>query len=574
MLHERSAPVVRQHNLLQSLWKIAAPFWRPGRRSAGSYLLLVLAIGFGMAGTYTGLAMNRWQGAWAQSLQEMNRARTTALQVEFVGVIALMVGVAALATFWQSLLVIRWRTWMTTRFVNRWLGSGAMLPIEQGRLLDNPDQRISEDIGLMVTNSLKLGIGLVSAITGLVGYSVNVWRLAGDVAVPIGATGLNVPGGMVTVAILFSLTTTLAVHLAGRVLLRLTVQQQAREANFRFSAAQVREHAEQIVLMNGVGAESGRLLDHFASVRAIMYRMAFFQLRFTPFVSALNWFTMMFPTFMLLNSYFGDRMSLARMMEVSGSTASLSLALAWIITNYEEIQTLRAVTLRLGELDTAVDKVATAGALTVTPGDGRRLEAHGIRLTTPAGRELVRDLALSVGEGEHWSIRGPSGTGKSTLLRALAGIWRHGSGEIRVPADASLMMLPQVPYIPDGTLRAALAYPSPAEHFPLADCATALETANLPLLVERLNEARAWRHQLSPGEQQRVGFARILLHKPDILVLDEATSSLDPANARRMFDALRAALPATSVISVSHREGDEERPSHQLDISTFAERGD
>ena len=136
------------------------------------------------------------------------------------------------------------------------------------------------------------------------------------------------------------------------------------------------------------------------------------------------------------------------------------------------------------------------------------------------------------------------------------------------------MMLPQVPYIPDGTLRAALAYPSPAEHFPLADCATALETANLPLLVERLNEARAWRHQLSPGEQQRVGFARILLHKPDILVLDEATSSLDPANARRMFDALRAALPATSVISVSHREGDEERPSHQLDISTFAERGD
>jgi putative ATP-binding cassette transporter len=268
-----------------------------------------------------------------------------------------------------------------------------------------------------------------------------------------------------------------------------------------------------------------------------------------------------------LPRYFAHAVTMGGMNQLSGAFASVNSSLSWFVFNYTSLQGFRVVVARLSGLDRAADPPPrTEPSITRTTTKDRALTVTGLALRTPAGRRLAERLSFSVGPGERWLLRGESGVGKSTLMRALAGIWPYGAGSIAVPEGATLLFLAQKNYMPPGTLKAALCYPSEESAFDEATCRQALIDCRLGGYMERLSEVARWGQRLSPGEQQRLAFARAMLHRPDYLFLDESTSALDTATERHLYEMLVERLPDTAILSISHRNTLDAIHSHKMDI--------
>jgi putative ATP-binding cassette transporter len=400
-----------------------------------------------------------------------------------------------------------------------------------------------------------LSLGLLTQSATLVSFIAILWTLSRDLTLP--GTDYPVPGLLVWFAILYAVVGTWLTHKIGKPLIGLYFQQERFEADYRFALARLREYGEQIALLDGEQAERQQLMRRFAGIVQNYMAIVMRQMKLTSFTASYFQANVVVPYVIAAPFYFAGKITLGQLQQTAGAFARVEGALTFFISAYSTIANYKAVIDRLTTFEAAIDRsqkvTATEPRVKLVPGESADLGLGGVAVDLPDGRKLVRVGDLAFHPHETALLTGPSGSGKSTLFRAIAGIWPFGEGAIRTPRRASMMLLPQRPYIPIGTLRSAVTYPGVEGAYDDAAIAEALKAARLPHLAERLDEERFWSQTLSLGEQQRLAIARALLAKPDWLFLDEATAALDEPTEEAVYKMLREKLPDTTVVSIGHR---------------------
>jgi putative ATP-binding cassette transporter len=560
---------------LAAVWRIAVPYFYSEDKWAGRGLLAAV-IAIELASVFLTVLFNRWNNTFYNALQERNWDVFT-YQLGYF---------AVLATFWVALKVyqlylnqwlqIRWRRWMTARYLGGWLHDANHYRMQLlGDAADNPDQRIAEDTQRFVELTLSLGIGLLSSVVTLISFIFILWGLSNEAPLHLFGKDIAIPGYMVWAALIYALLGTVLTHLIGWPLVGLNFQQQRYEADFRFNLVRARENAEQIALLRGEPAERSRLLSRFALVVGnwidIMQRTK----KLTAFTASYSQASVIFPYVLVAPAYFAEKVQLGGVMQTLSAFGSVQDSLSFFITFYRTLAEWQSVVVRLAGFETSIEN---AEALTtkeniihVASNDKAAIDLEKLAVNLPSGAPLVTADGFTLRSGERTLLTGPSGSGKSTLFRAIAGIWPFGTGSIAIPAEASLMMLPQRPYFPVGSLQAAIAYPAEQNAFSPEQVGDALAAVGLPKLASRLDEDAHWNRMLSLGEQQRLGIARALLHAPQYLFLDESTASLDEPSEAALYALLKDKLPATTIVSIGHRSTLE--AFHQRDV-TLARAGD
>jgi vitamin B12/bleomycin/antimicrobial peptide transport system ATP-binding/permease protein len=543
---------------LATVWRIAAPYFRSEDKWAGRALLAaVIAIELAIVGIT--VLINQWNNRFYNALQERNWDAFVTEIIYFSVLAAIFILIAVYQLYLNQWLQIRWRRWMTAHYLGEWLQQANHYRMQlQGDAADNPDQRITDDVKLFVDRTLNIGVGLLSSIVTIASFVTILWGLSNAAPLHLFGQDIAIPGYLVWGALIYSVLGTVLTHLIGWPLVGIDFRQQQYEADFRFNLVRVRENSEQIALLGGDEAERERLLVRFGRVvenwLAIMNRTK----KVTAFTASYNQASVIFPYILVAPAYFAEKIQLGGMMQTASAFSSVQGALSFFITIYRQLAEWQAVVNRLDgfeagivaarELATGKDRIH----VTEAAGDDA-IDLKGLALRLPNGTPLVNADGFKLRKGERTLVTGPSGSGKSTLFRAIAGIWPFGAGSIAVPAGASLMMLPQRPYFPTGSLRGAVEYPAREGTFTAGQISDALEQVGLPRLASHPDEHGHWNRTLSLGEQQRLGLARALLHAPQYLFLDEATASLDEPSEAALYRLLEKKLPATTILSIGHR---------------------
>jgi putative ATP-binding cassette transporter len=458
-----------------------------------------------------------------------------------------------------SYLVIRWRRFLTQFYISHWLAGHAHYRMTlAGGPADNPDQRISEDVARFINGGDEGGtygygvynytIILISTLSSLVSFAILLWGLSANFTFP--GTNFAFPGLLFWVALLYAAMGTGVTHLIGRPLSRILFARQKVEADFRFSLARLREYSEQVALLHGEKAEAAHLKDRFTALISNYLDLINQRKKLTAFTGFYGQLSPIIPYVFAAPFYFSGKIALGVMTQTASAFGQVDGALTFFINYYTSLAGFGAVLARLSGFDAAIEATQTQGGFTVkthalAPG------LRGASVALPDGKVLLRDVDLEVVKGRNLLVSGPSGVGKSTLFRALSGLWPFGSGEIELPGK--MLLLPQKPYLPIGPLRNVTAYPAQPDAFGDAAIRAALIDAHLPQLAEQLDESDNWGQRLSGGEQQRLAIARALLAKPDWLLLDEATSALDEETEAAIYKMLAARLPGTTLVSIGHR---------------------
>lgn len=561
----------RMKQALLQIWRLAVPYyvtredteirlWPFGTfRMQERWVALSMAalvIGIEFAQVAINVRLSYFNRDWFNAIQNKDPvAFWTLLFSVFCFWAAIYVASAIIQYVVQSFLRIRWRAWLTRHYVDRWLGDDVHYRMGlAGARADNPDQRIADDIDQFTQTTQTLAISFISAVSNLISFSVILWGISSAFTVP--GTDWHVPGFLVWGALIYSGLVTWITHLIGRPLIRLNFEQQRREADFRFSLARLREYGEQVALLSGGPAERASLRERFGALIANFYAIVDRRKKLAAFTVSYQQVNAVIPYVLVAPYYFAGQIALGMMTQTAGAFARVEQTMSFFITFYVTLADYKAQVDRLTSFDAAMDRAQALRAesrLAVAPGTGAELAVRGLALGLPDGRRIAAVPDLALRPGETVLVTGPSGSGKSTLFRALAGIWPFGEGSVRTPEGARLMLLPQRPYLPMGTLREAATYPDATGRHDDAAIRAALTAARLPHLVDRLDEDAPWAQTLSLGEQQRLAIARALLAKPDWLFLDEATASLDEANEAYLYGLLRQRLPKTAIVSIAHR---------------------
>jgi putative ATP-binding cassette transporter len=536
---------------------LALPYWRSEERWRARILLAVI-VGLTLGGVFLLVLLNEWNREFFNAIQDKDFGSFGTLLIQFCVLAAVYIVGAVYKLYFTQMLQMRWRIWLTHRFVGRWLQHQAYYRLELADTrTDNPDQRISEDLNSFTSDTLSLGLGLLSSVVTLVSFISILWVISGPLNFVVGGVPVEIPGYMVWVAIGYAFVGSILAHLIGRPLIGLSFQQQRLEADFRYSLVRVRENAEGIAMYGGETPERTGLMGRVERIRLNWWQLMRFTKRLTFMTVGYAQIADIFPILVAAPRYFSGAISLGVLTQIGNAFGQVQGSLSWFIESYSQVAGWKAVVDRLLTFEAALEAAEAAGSraerIEIERNGFQAVRANHLNLALPNGESVVSDLSLDVEPGERLLIDGPTGVGKSTLFRAIAGIWPYGSGQIEMPADANLLFLPQRPYIPIGTLRAAVAYPTAAVNFTDAEVADALTAVGLPALTGRIEESQNWSIQLSGGEQQRLALARALLNKPDWLFLDEATAALDEASERELYALLEARLPNTTIVSIAHR---------------------
>jgi vitamin B12/bleomycin/antimicrobial peptide transport system ATP-binding/permease protein len=541
-----------------TVWRIAAPYFRSEDKTAGR-LLLASVVAIELMVVAINVLLNQWNNRFYNALQEKNWDGFVREIGIFCVLAACYIALAVYQLYLNQWLQIRWRRWLTSHYLGEWLHDANHYRMQlQGDAADNPDQRITDDIKLFVDQTLSICVGFLSAVVTLISFVVILWGLSAESPLTIFGGQWQIPGYLVWGALIYAVFGTALTHWIGSPLVMLDFQQQRFEADFRFNLVRVRENSEQIALLQGESAERERLSERFGRVVQNWYAIMSRTKRLTAFTSSYAQAAVVFPYVLVAPAYFADKIQLGGMMQTASAFSSVQQSLSFFVSIYRSLAEWRAVIARLDgfeaaiasatKLPTGADSIGHA----VAAEDGE-IELRQFLLRLPNGAPLVAANGLRIHSHEPTLVTGPSGAGKSTLFRAIAGVWPFGNGEIAIPSKATLMMLPQRPYFPVGSLKAAIVYPGEPNAFGSELVGSALASVGLPQLVSKLEEDGHWNRTLSLGEQQRLGIARALLHAPQYLFLDEATASLDEASETALYRLLADKLPATTVVSIGHR---------------------
>lgn len=528
-------------------WAMITPYWRSEEKGR-AWLLLAAVIGLSLFSVAISVWINHWYKDFYNALEKKDTAAFWQLIGYFGGIAAVAILGAVYRLYLTQMLTIRWRAWLTEKHFSRWLAHKNYYQLEQGGYTDNPDQRISEDLNNFTSGTLSLGLGLLRNVVSLVSFSIILWGVSGSIEV----FGVTIPGYMFWCALLYAAVGSWLTHLIGRRLIGLSNQQQRFEADLRFSMVRVRENAESIALYNGEPNERQRLSSRFGKVWQNFWDIMKVSKRLTFFTAGYSQIAIIFPFIVAAPRYFTGKIELGELMQINSAFGNVQENFSWFINAYSELATWRATSDRLLSFQQAMsDNEQRTPAIDVRP-EGERLVIKDLGMDLADGRHLLTDADMTVEPGQRVMLSGRSGSGKSTLLRAMGHLWPAGHGSIRLPATRYLF-LPQKPYLPIGTLKAVLSYPQDDSVYAPERYAQVLETCRLPHLVNRLDEANHWQRMLSPGEQQRLAFARALLFAPQWLYMDEATSAMDEEDEATLYQALIDELPGLSIVSVGHR---------------------
>ena len=549
--------MIKIRSFLKDLWHLTYPYWVSEERwRARGLLAIVVSINLGLV--YLEVQFNQWNNGFYNSLQNKDIDAFYSLLWRFGGLAALFIVASVYQLYLNQMLQIRWRRWLTDRYLNDWIAQRTYYRMQlAGSDTDNPDQRIADDLAQFVDRTLNLTLGFMSAVVTLVSFLAILWGLSGAISFTLGDSSYSIAGYMVWVALIYAVIGTWLMHLIGRPLIALNFEQEKVEANFRFSLVRFRENAEGVALHQGEPGEVRGLRDRFSAVAHNWWEIMKRQKKLTWFRSGYMQIAVIFPFVVAAPRYFAGHTKLGDLMQTASAFGQVQGALSWFVSAYTQLAAWKATVDRLTSFQAAMSRTREAvrdepGISTIaTPGES--IIGKEVALHLPDGRPLVAPFSITLNKGTSTLITGPSGSGKSTLFRALAGLWPYGSGLISRPTGRQLMFLPQKPYLIIGTLRAQLCYPAAADAYPDEALKRVLIDCDLAQLTGRLDEEQHWAQQLSGGEQQRIAFARALLHRPDWLFMDEATASMDETAEARLYDLLRGQLPGTTVISIGHR---------------------
>ncbi len=548
-----------KRGIWREAWRLAGPYWS-SEDKRWAWGLLAAVVVLNLLAVAIIVLLNKWRKDIFDALQHYDKPEFLYQLGVYAVLSALSIAFVVYQTYLAQMLQIRWRRWLTRRYLNAWLDERAYYRLQVSDTgTDNPDQRIADDLNLFTKYSLALTIGTTGFLNAgltVVSFLAILWVISGPMTIPLGSLGsLYIPGYMVWIALVYAVGGTWLTFRIGRPLVRLNFDQQRFEADFRFSLVRLRENTESVALYRGESRELGTFTDRFTFVVgnfwSIMKR-----------IKVLGWYTrtydqiaVIFPFVVAAPMYFSKSMEIGGLMQTAGAFYELQLALSYLVKNYIDIAEWQSVVQRLSGFDRRVRDIAAAARAPQqiqvrTAGGG--VEVEDLELDLPDGAALLRNVSFSVQGGEALLISGPTGTGKSTLLRAIAGIWPYGRGRIRLP-EGTCLFLPQRPYLPLGTLRHAVLYPREDLAVPTAKIAAVLREVGTPELIDELDSAQNWSHRLSLGEQQRLAFARVLLIQPTIVFLDEASSALDEACESLLYRMLRAAPWHPTIVSIGHR---------------------
>jgi putative ATP-binding cassette transporter len=550
-----------------SAWSLIRPYW-VSREFGAAWGLLIAIIAMDLLLVGVNARLNTWNREFYDALESKGVREFPQLMLMFSGLASAFIMVSVYNRYLRQMLGFRWRQWLTTRYLGEWLNDGTFYRIERDRLTDNPDQRIAIDLDLFTTNTLSLTLDLLSAIETLTWFSIVLWNTAGALRFTIGVTPVQIPGYMLWAAIAYAIVGSLLTNKVGHPLVSINYQMQRVEADFRFGLIRVRENAEQIAFYDGMRTEGSNAEDLFSKIRENWWRFMRYTRRYSYVVNFSAQVAEIFPIV-------AGALTFGTLMQIADAFGSLSESLSWFIRNYDTLVEWRATVNRLREfkrvmrqpqLMESVSPATEHGGINLHYVDENRLVTHSLVLALPNGETLASVPDIVIVPGSRWLVRGPSGSGKSTLLRALAGLWPFGNGSVDAPVGARMMFIPQQNYLPLGTLKAVLTYPASPETFGNADCRDALHVCRLEHYVDRLLELDQWSRILSPGEQQRLAVARVLMQKPDYVFLDEATSALDVETEAHLYRLLTERLPKAAIVSIAQRESLVRFHQEMLDI--------
>ena len=555
---------------LRQFVRMVATYW-PVEKKGRAAGLVVLLVALTVCQIVLQVRINTWSADLFDALEQ----HSTKQFLVQIGVLAAILGAGMVIT--ASHLTIKrqiqldWRRRLTRRMLGDWMEDGhQFLVTHMPGEHDNPDGRIAEDIRTTTEVALELGHSLLYALLLLGSFVSILWRLSGPLRLDLAGIGMDIPGHMVWVALIYSsLATALALQV-GWPLIRAANRRQAAEADFRFGLVRGRENAEAIALVHGEADERRRLLLSFGGVQTAWIRQTWAMARLMMFSSGYSILSTGFPILVTAPRYIAGAITLGALMQTAQAFQQCTSALSWPVDNLQSFAQWRASVDRVLALADALDIMAggtirCAGCeIERVQSEGDALAFHALTIATPNGRPVVTDFSAEIHPGERVLIGGDPDAGVR-LFKAVAGLWPWGGGRIELPKSARIFFMPERPYLPIGPLREALAYPSPPEAFPEPALGTALHRVGLGRLAGRLDDGESWEQVLPLGEQQLLGFARLLLHRPDWIFIEEATDALTAEGEAEMMQLLADEFPAATVLTISHHAGME--PFHHRRLS-------
>jgi vitamin B12/bleomycin/antimicrobial peptide transport system ATP-binding/permease protein len=566
-------PKIPPGTVARAYFRIARGFWGgPTRRRA--WFLITGVLVFALANLAAALGVNRWNRFFFDAIEN----KQVGLVYLGVGIIVLLAVASAAASVglvhMRMRFALRWRQWITGHLIERWLADRRFYQLNiVGGDASNPEYRIADDVRLATEPLVDFLIGLTNAILAAVAFLGVLWAVGGSIRIGAGGSEHVIPGYMVWAAIVYSTITSLGMYFLGRPLIAAVESKNTGEAQLRYELTRVRDSAENIALIGGDEDERLRLKETFGDLATRWIRVIVRQARMTWIFNGSTVLSPAVPLLLGAPKYLAGELSLGELMQVATAFAQVQIALNWLADNAIRLaewfaSAQRVVELRrmLENLEATIGRHGSDTTVVLGPSPDDAIHFRDVSITQLDGKLMIEGADVVIPRGEKVLVKGQSGTGKSTLIRAMAGLWPWGSGEILRPEDATIAFMPQRPYLPLGTLRHALMYPVVDAEHPDEHLADALKRCGLSHLVPRLDDEDQWEGILSGGEKQRLAFARLLVNPPDIIIMDESTAALDEESQARMLEFLRTDLAHATVLCVAHRPNLEEYFDREIQL--------
>ena len=531
----------------KQFWMFAGGYLSP-KRSIKPILFFLLIVAMTLLSVRISLVHSEWYKNMYTSLQEFNEHVFWQQMGLFCVIAASSVSAALVSYYLEQRFVINWIEWLNEQLVDKWMAHRAYYKTQYlSENLDNPDQRIQQDVQSYVKTTLSLSTGVIDAVTSMISYTILLWGLAG----PMMVLGVEIPHMMVFLVFGYVIFTTLIAFWLGRPLISLNFINERLNANYRYSLIRIKEYAESIAFYAGEKVEKNQLYQQFNAVIHNMWVIVFRTLKFSGFNLVVSQVSVVFPLLIQVGRYFEKQIKLGDLMQTLQVFGKLHSNLSFFRNTYDSFAGYKATLDRLTGFSYAIETVNHESQIQIHnhPTD---VIFNNLSVKNPLGHTLVENLNITLPQGTSLLIQGKSGAGKTTLLRTIAGLWSYAEGEINCPTHSQLF-LSQKPYVPQGNLMLALAYPNNADNILHTQAIEILNKVQLGHLTEQLEKEQDWTRILSLGEQQRLAFARLILHKPAVAFLDEATASMDEGLEFAMYQLLQQELPQTTIISVGHR---------------------